>query len=115
MVRLSVKNRQLVIEGEAEGTVPIEDIRTLMIESRTASITTYALSALSEKGVCVYVCDEKHLPCAVLHRNMQSKSRAWRSECSQEIPQILRGKRQPYISRICLVLVFQGVRRMARV
>lgn len=65
-VRLSVKNRQLIIEGEATGTVPIEDIRTLMIESRAASITTYALSMLSEEGVCVYICDEKHLPSAVL-------------------------------------------------
>ena len=65
-VRLSVKNRQLLIEGEASGTVPIEDIRTLMIESRASSISTYALSALSEEGVCVYICDEKHLPSAVL-------------------------------------------------
>ena len=65
-VRLSVKNQQLIIEGEATGTVPIEDIRTLMIESRAASITTYALSVLSEEGVCVYICDEKHLPSAVL-------------------------------------------------
>ena len=65
-VRITVKNRQLVIEGESNGSVPIEDIRTLMIESRAASITSYALSALSEEGVCVYLCDEKHLPSAVL-------------------------------------------------
>lgn len=65
-VGLTVKNRQLVIEGEVSGSVPIEDIRTLMIESRAASITSYALSALSEEGVCVYICDEKHLPSAVL-------------------------------------------------
>lgn len=65
-VTISVKNEQLVIEGENKGTIPIEDIRTLMIESRSSLITTYALSALSEAGVCVYFCDEKHLPCAVL-------------------------------------------------
>ena len=65
-VRISVKNEQLVIEGENNGSVPIEDIRTLMIESRSSIITTYALSALSEAGVCVYFCDEKHLPCAVI-------------------------------------------------
>ena len=57
-VKITVKNQQLVIEGEANGRVPIEDIRTLMIESRAASITSYALSALSEEGVCVYICDE---------------------------------------------------------
>ena len=65
-VKITVKNQQLVIEGEANGSVPIEDIRTLMIESRSASITSYALSALSEEGVCVYICDEKHLPSAIL-------------------------------------------------
>ena len=54
-VGLTVKNRQLVIEGEVSGSVPIEDIRTLMIESRAASITSYALSVLSEEGVCVYL------------------------------------------------------------
>ena len=54
-VKLTVKNQQLVIEGEVSGRVPIEDIRTLMIESRAASITSYALSALSEEGVCVYL------------------------------------------------------------
>lgn len=52
-VRISVKNGQLVIEGETSGSVPIEDIRTLMIESRSSTITTYALSSLSEAGVCV--------------------------------------------------------------
>lgn len=65
-VRLTVKNEQLIIEGETSGSIPVEDIRTLMIESRSSTITTYALSALSEAGVCVYICDEKHLPCAVL-------------------------------------------------
>lgn len=91
-VRLSVKNQQLIIEGEATGTVPIEDIRTLMIESRAASITTYALSALSEEGVCVYICDEKHLPsaltrlfvlpCAEWMRNMPSRWDIWWSRSS---------------------------------
>ena len=65
-VKLTVRNQQLVIDGEVSGSIPIEDIRTLMIESRAASITSYALSVLSEEGVCVYICDEKHLPSAVL-------------------------------------------------
>jgi len=65
-VHISVKNRQLIISGEATGSIPVEDIRTLMIESRAATITSYALSELSENGVCVYLCDEKHLPSAVL-------------------------------------------------
>lgn len=65
-VHLSVKNEQLVISGEHDGTIPIEDVRCLMIESRSATISSYALSKLSESGACVYFCDDKHIPCAVL-------------------------------------------------
>lgn len=65
-VRLSVKNDQLIISGEEEHSVPLEDIRTVCIESRSALITAYTLTALSQNGVCVYLCDDKHLPCAVL-------------------------------------------------
>lgn len=65
-VRISVKNDQLVISGEAEGSVPIEDIRVLMIESQSATISSYALSFLAQKGICVFLCDDKHLPCALL-------------------------------------------------
>ena len=36
--KITVKNSQLVIEGEKSGKVPIEDIRTLMIESHSSSI-----------------------------------------------------------------------------
>lgn len=65
-VKLTVKNNQLVISGETEGIVPVEDIRTLLVESKASIISTYALSFLAQNGVCVYFCDEKHLPCAVL-------------------------------------------------
>ena len=64
--RLSVKNRQLVIQSDEEHSVPVEDIRTLMIENRASVITAYALTELSKAGVCVFFCDEKHLPCAFL-------------------------------------------------
>lgn len=64
--KISVKNEQLIIEGDVSGKIPIEDIRTLMVENRLAVITAYAISSLSEAGVCVYFCDEKHLPSAVL-------------------------------------------------
>lgn len=64
--RLSVKNEQLIISSDVEHSVPLEDIRTVCIENRSAVITAYTLTALSQNGVCVYLCDEKHLPCAVL-------------------------------------------------
>lgn len=66
IVKLAIKNEQLIITGEAEGNIPVEDIRTLLIENQASTISTYAISLLAQKGVCVYFCDEKHLPCAVL-------------------------------------------------
>lgn len=101
-VRISVKNEQLVIEGEATGSVPIEDIRTLLIESRAATVTTYALSALSEAGVCVYLCDDKHLPCAVLQplgRYSRQKKRLF-TQLEQSKPHLKRLWQSVVISKI---------------
>ena len=64
--RISLRNYQLLIETDRIYSVPVEDISTLLIESRQSTITGAALSFLGESGVAVYVCDEKHLPCAVL-------------------------------------------------
>lgn len=90
--RITVKNEQLVIEGEKSGSVPIEDIRTLMIESRASNISTYALYALSEAGICVYICDEKHLPCAVIQpigRHSRQRKQIF-SQLSQSKPHLKR-------------------------
>lgn len=64
--RISVRNQQLVIRTDVEHTVAIEDISALMLENRQSTITTAALSRLGQGGCAVFVCDEKHLPCAVL-------------------------------------------------
>lgn len=63
---LSVKHDQLIIKTDREHHAAIEDISALLIESRQASITTAALSRLGQCGCAVFVCDEKHMPCAVL-------------------------------------------------
>ncbi len=64
--RISVRNFQLVIKTDTEHSLPIEDISALIIESRQSTITAAALSLLGECGCCVFMCDEKHTPCAVL-------------------------------------------------
>lgn len=64
--RISVRNSQLVIKTDAEHSLPIEDISAPIIESRQSTITAAALSLLGECGCCVFMCDEKHTPCAVL-------------------------------------------------
>ena len=64
--KISVKNRQLIINTGEFHSVPIEDISTLLIENNQSTITSAALSALGASGCTVFFCDEKHMPCAVL-------------------------------------------------
>ncbi len=64
--RISVRNEQLVVRTEAEHSVSMEDISAVLLENCQSTITTAALSQLGQRGCAVFVCDEKHLPCAVL-------------------------------------------------
>ena len=72
--QLSVRRGQLVIRQEEERSVPMEDLSALLLESRAVSITTAALQELTDRGVTVYLCDETHLPAAlVLPMNRHSR------------------------------------------
>ena len=48
------------------GNSALKDSVRLMLESRRATLSAAALSALAQNGTAVFVCDEKHLPCGVL-------------------------------------------------
>ncbi|MEA4942187.1 CRISPR-associated endonuclease Cas1 [bioreactor metagenome] len=61
--RLSTQNDQLVIEQAEIFTVPIEDISSILIESKQVTCTAGALSKLAVQGVTVFFCDQQHLPC----------------------------------------------------
>lgn len=63
--RISCKQGQLLVQGDVSASFPIEDLLSVLIESRQCTITTAALSALAKEGVAVFTCDEKHIPCAV--------------------------------------------------
>lgn len=62
---LFVRKNQLVIRQEQDISVPMEDISSILIESRAVTITAAALQLLTFHGVTVYFCDETHLPAAV--------------------------------------------------
>ena len=80
--QLSVRNQQLVIRQGQEVSIPIEDISGLLIESQQATITSAAMQNLTEYGVTVYFCDEKHLPAALV-RPMNRHSRQLKQIQSQ--------------------------------
>lgn len=64
--KISIRNKQLLIETDKVHSIPVEDISALLIENQRSSITSAALSFLGESGVAVFCCDKKHLPCAIL-------------------------------------------------
>lgn len=65
---LSVAYGQLKVRrgGEAVGSVPIEDLGVLVLDHTASILTVPLLAALTEAGVAVVVCDEKHFPCGLL-------------------------------------------------
>lgn len=63
---LRCRKEQLIVTTDGEHSIPIEDISSIVLENNQSTITAAALSKLSQNGVSVFVCDEKHLPCAVL-------------------------------------------------
>lgn len=66
--RLSLKNNQLVVRGDdgKELTFPTEDIRSLLIDNAYTTLTARLITKLTDDGVCVIVCNEKHTPSALL-------------------------------------------------
>lgn len=64
--RIRVKNEQLLVCTDKEYSLPVEDLSALLLENRQSTITTAALSLLGQSGCALFVCDEKHMPCAVL-------------------------------------------------
>ena len=60
---ISTRSEQLVVETDERHTVPIEDISALMLESRRATLSAAALSALAQNGTAVFVCDAKQPAC----------------------------------------------------
>lgn len=64
---VSIKNNNLIIKQEQEFKVPIEDISTIILESRDSIISTYALSKLNDNNVLLLTCDEKHLINGYMH------------------------------------------------
>lgn len=62
---LSIKNAQLVIDN-TDISIPVEDINCIVLESRAIKVSTYLLEYMSENGVAIFMCDEKHIPSAVV-------------------------------------------------
>jgi CRISPR-associated protein Cas1 len=68
---LAIQNGQLLFkprepEGQAR-IVPSEDLGFLIIEHGAVTLTLQVLSRLTAHGVAIVICDDSHMPCAVVH------------------------------------------------
>ncbi len=64
-IGLHIENGQLVI-GEKGVSFPLEDINCVLIENQSVTVSSYMLQEFAKNEIALYVCDEKHLPNAVL-------------------------------------------------
>lgn len=65
-MKLQIKNQQLLIEAGDLVSIPLEDINCILIENQSVMLSSYFLQKVADMGIAVYVCDETHLPNAVL-------------------------------------------------
>jgi CRISPR-associated protein Cas1 len=76
-MHLSLRNAQLVVSTKEapneQHTVPIEDIRLVMIENQMVTATMPLLNALVDAGVGMILCDAKGMPHAML-QNMDGNN-----------------------------------------
>lgn len=64
-IGLHIKNSQLII-GDNGVSFPLEDINCVLIENQSVTVSSYMLQEFAKNEIALYVCDEKHLPNAVL-------------------------------------------------
>lgn len=64
-IGLHIKNGQLVIGDKGIG-FPLEDINSVLIENQAVTVSAYMLSEFAKQEIALYICDEKHIPNAVL-------------------------------------------------
>jgi CRISPR-associated protein Cas1 len=62
--KLSLRERQLLVEMEGEelGTVPLEDLGLLILDSPVCRPSQALLAECANRGVVILLSDEKHLP-----------------------------------------------------
>lgn len=86
---LRFQNQQLVIEREDEESaqIPIEDLGVLILDNHSITHTQQLLLACWQNNVAVLLCDEKHLPGAMLlpleGHSLQSKIIAQQIEITE--------------------------------
>ena len=64
--KLSVKDNWLIVSGEQEQRLPLEDLYSVVIDNQATVLTTATMTRLTKAGAHILICDEKHLPSTVI-------------------------------------------------
>lgn len=64
--RLSLKDNKLIVAQEDEVAVPLEDIDTLVLDGQGITMSKNIMTELSVAGINTLLCDDKHLPSALI-------------------------------------------------
>lgn len=65
-MQLHIEKQQLVIGASGDIRFPLEDINSILIENQAVTLSSYFIQKIADMGIALYVCDEKHLPNAVV-------------------------------------------------
>lgn len=84
-LQLHIENQQLVIGNDENIRFPLEDINSILIENQSVTISSYFLQKVADMGIALYVCDEKHLPNAVVLPMVKHSRHFKLLKCQMEI------------------------------
>lgn len=104
--KLHIENQQLVIGGNRDVRIPLEDINSILIENHSVMVSAYMLQKFADLGIALYVCDEKHLPNGVLLPLVRHSRHYKLLKCQMEIS-------KPLQKRLWQQIVIQKVRNQS--
>lgn len=120
--KLSLCDNQLLINGDNDNTIPIEDINAVVIENQQSVITAKLMDKLAQESVVVYICDEKHIPSGIYipFNNHSRQAKMVKTQIEVSKPLIKRCWQQIVIQKIinqakCLNLLgLEGYKEMEK-
>lgn len=65
--KISVKDNWLIVETpESSNKIPVSDLYSIVVDNRQTYLTVAAITRLTNEGVHIIYCDEKHNPVSVI-------------------------------------------------
>ncbi len=64
--KLRMRQNNLLVEQEDIISIPLDDICSIVFESRESNISSALLSVLADKDIAAFFCNEEHIPNGVL-------------------------------------------------